>query len=93
MIPIQHFFEISSGNFSFGQKTHKGPVIGFLASVEHEIVPELIHAIDPSADLIRAARKNLPTGLAKQIRYQVGSAERLKYPPNSFDIVVFSWVL
>jgi len=55
--------------------------------------PKLIHAIDPSADLIRAARKNLPTKLAKQIHYKVGSAEGLKFPSNSFDIAVFSWVL
>jgi ubiquinone/menaquinone biosynthesis C-methylase UbiE len=53
----------------------------------------VIHAIDPSADLIRVARKNLPTRLAKQIRYRVGSTEALKYPSNSFDVVVFSWVL
>ncbi|HEX9331596.1 MAG TPA: class I SAM-dependent methyltransferase [Anaerolineales bacterium] len=55
--------------------------------------PKSIHAIDPSADLIRTARKNLPTQFAKQIRYQVGSAGELKYPSNSFDITVFSWVL
>jgi len=53
----------------------------------------VIHAIDPSVDLIRTARKNLPTKLAKKIRYKVGSAEELKYRSNSYDIVVFSWVL
>ena len=53
----------------------------------------VIHAIDPSADLIRTARKNLPTKLAKQILYKVGSAKELKFPSNSYDIVVFSWVL
>jgi ubiquinone/menaquinone biosynthesis C-methylase UbiE len=53
----------------------------------------VIHAIDPSADLIRTARKNLPTKLAKQIHYKVGSTEELKFPSNSYDIVVFSWVL
>ena len=55
--------------------------------------PKLIQAIDPSADLIRAARKILPVRKAKQVRYKVGSAGSLQYPPNSFDIVVFSWVL
>jgi len=55
--------------------------------------PKLIHAIDPSPDLIRLARKNLPSKLSKEIRYIVGSAGKLKYPSNSFDIVVFSWVL
>ena len=53
----------------------------------------VIHAIDPSADLIRTARKNLPTKLANQIHYKVGSTEELKFPSNSYDIVVFSWVL
>jgi ubiquinone/menaquinone biosynthesis C-methylase UbiE len=52
-----------------------------------------VHAIDPSADLVRAARKNLPARLTKKIRYQVGSAETLKYLSNTFDILVFSWVL
>jgi len=55
--------------------------------------PELIQAIDPSVDLIRSAQKNLPERLAKHVHYQVGSAEDLKYPSNTFDIVVFSWVL
>jgi ubiquinone/menaquinone biosynthesis C-methylase UbiE len=55
--------------------------------------PKLIHAIDPNPDLIRLARKNLPSKLSKQIRYKVGSAGKRKYPSHSFDIVVFSWVL
>ena len=55
--------------------------------------PELIQAIDPSTDLIRTARKNLPARLEKRIRYKVGSAEDLNYPSNTFDIAVFSWVL
>jgi len=55
--------------------------------------PKSIHAIDPGAALIRTARKNLPALFAKRIRYQVGSAGKLKYPSNSFDITVFSWVL
>jgi len=55
--------------------------------------PKLIHAIDPSPELIRAARKNIPSAFAKQIHYKVGSAGDLKYPSDSFDRVVFSWVL
>jgi ubiquinone/menaquinone biosynthesis C-methylase UbiE len=55
--------------------------------------PKLIQAIDPSPDLIRAARKKLPSAFSKRIHYKVGSAEELKFPSNSFDIVVFSWVL
>ncbi len=55
--------------------------------------PKLIHAIDPNADIIRTARKNLPMGFAQQIHYKVGSVSELKYPANSFDRAVFSWVL
>jgi ubiquinone/menaquinone biosynthesis C-methylase UbiE len=55
--------------------------------------PRLIHAIDPSKDLIRSARENLPPKFEKEIRYKVGSVRELKYSSNSFDIVVFSWVL
>jgi len=53
----------------------------------------LIDALDPNADLIRTARKNLPAGLGKRVQYKVGSAEKLNHPSNSFDIAVFSWVL
>jgi ubiquinone/menaquinone biosynthesis C-methylase UbiE len=55
--------------------------------------PRLIHAIDPSSDLIRLARKKLPAKSSKQIHYKVGSAGKLKYASQSFDIVIFSWVL
>lgn len=55
--------------------------------------PKLIHAIDPSPDLIRAARKKLPSAFSKWIHYKVGSAGELKFPSNSLDIAVFSWVL
>lgn len=55
--------------------------------------PELIHAIDPNPDLIHVARKNIPSTFLKQIHYKVGSAGDLKYPSDSFDRVVFSWVL
>jgi ubiquinone/menaquinone biosynthesis C-methylase UbiE len=52
-----------------------------------------VRAIDPDPKLIRAARKNLPERLAGRIRYQVGKAEKLKYSDDTFDLVVFSWVL
>ena len=55
--------------------------------------PKSIRAIDPNPDLIRAARNKLPPTLSKQIHYKVGSAGALKYRSDSFDIVVFSWVL
>jgi ubiquinone/menaquinone biosynthesis C-methylase UbiE len=55
--------------------------------------PKSIQAIDPSTDLIRAARKHLPERLTRQIRYRVASAEDLKFSSNTFDMAVFSWVL
>jgi len=53
----------------------------------------MVHASDPKTKLIRSARRNLPQRFAKRIRYVVGQAERLDYPNESFDIVVFAWAL
>jgi len=50
-------------------------------------------AIDPDRDAIRSARKALPKSYARQVRYAVGTAGRLKFPARSFDIVVFAWSL
>ena len=50
-------------------------------------------AIDPDRAAIRIARKALPRSYARQVRYAVGTASRLKFPAGSFDIVVFAWSL
>ena len=55
--------------------------------------PARIEALDPDADVIKAARKALPSAEKAHIKYHVAQAENLKYPPGSFDIAVFSWVL
>jgi len=52
-----------------------------------------VHALDPAAKLIRSARRHLPGRLAKWVRYHVGKAEQLNFPNESFDLVVFAWVL
>ena len=52
-----------------------------------------VQAIDPNAALIRTARQHLPKRLAPRVHFQVGRAGRLEYPKESFDLVVFSWVL
>lgn len=53
----------------------------------------LVHAIDPDAGLIKAARKNRPKRFAGQIRFQVGDARFLDQPDESFDLAVFAWSL
>jgi ubiquinone/menaquinone biosynthesis C-methylase UbiE len=52
-----------------------------------------VEAVDPDAAGIRAARRQLPRRLAGQVRYHVGEAEHLKFPDESFDVVVFAWAL
>ena len=52
-----------------------------------------ILAIDPDAALVRGARKALPERYRARIRYQVGSAERLRKRKDLFDIAVLSWSL
>jgi len=53
----------------------------------------IVQANDPDAGLIEKARENLPQRFAKKVSYKVGQAERLAHAGESFDIVVFSWVL
>jgi 2-polyprenyl-3-methyl-5-hydroxy-6-metoxy-1,4-benzoquinol methylase len=48
-----------------------------------------IEAIDPDRKLIAIAKKDLPARLSDRMRFKVGSA----YPKQTFDIVIFSWVL
>lgn len=55
--------------------------------------PARIEALDPDPDVIKAARKSLPKAEKARIRYHVAQAENLKYPPGTFHIAVFSWVL
>jgi ubiquinone/menaquinone biosynthesis C-methylase UbiE len=55
--------------------------------------PESIQAIDPSREMVQAARERLPQKYAEIIRYKVGSAQDLRYPGGSFGLAVFSWVL
>jgi len=55
--------------------------------------PGTIEAIDPDVQLVRLARKNLPPRYARRIAYHAGHAEKLKYPADQFDIVLFAWAL
>jgi len=52
-----------------------------------------VDAIDPDRKLIATAKQDLPARLSDRVRFRVGSALDLKYPKQTFDIAVFSWVL
>ena len=52
-----------------------------------------VTAFDTDRTLVRAARRNLPKRFAAQVKYYAGSAEKLKHPAESFDLVVFAWSL
>jgi ubiquinone/menaquinone biosynthesis C-methylase UbiE len=55
--------------------------------------PASIEAVDPEPKLIRQARRHLPPERSGQIHFHVGHAEKLRYPDNAFDAVVFAWAL
>jgi ubiquinone/menaquinone biosynthesis C-methylase UbiE len=55
--------------------------------------PRHIEAMDPDQTKVQTARKNLPEKYRKLIRYHVAHAERLRYPREQFDIVIFAWAL
>ena len=52
-----------------------------------------IEAIDPNKEMIVLARKQLPARYSDRVQFKVRTAEDLKYPPGTFDIVVFAWSL
>lgn len=52
-----------------------------------------VEALDPNKELISTARKQLPASFTNRVHYKVGNTEKLKYPDQAFEIVVFSWVL
>ncbi len=52
-----------------------------------------LEALDPDRKLIATAKKDVPARFADRIRFRVGSALDLKFPKQTFDIAVFSWVL
>lgn len=53
----------------------------------------MVTASDTNAELIRTARRTLAQRLAKRIHYEVGKAEQIDHPNESFDVVVFAWAL
>ncbi len=55
--------------------------------------PKHIEALDPDPNRIRLARKNLPARYGRRIAFHVGQAEKLRYPAEAFDTVIFAWAL
>jgi ubiquinone/menaquinone biosynthesis C-methylase UbiE len=50
-------------------------------------------AVDPDDEAIAAAREALPRRLGRKVELRVGDAVELAEPPDSFDLVFFSWSL
>lgn len=53
----------------------------------------MVYASDPDAQLIRAARRKTVQRFAKRTHYEVGKAEHIDHPSESFDAVIFAWAL
>jgi len=50
-------------------------------------------AFDPDPDYVAAARADCPQELREKVRFEVASAEEIEVPPQSVDLVFFSWSL
>ncbi len=55
--------------------------------------PRLLVAVDPDNEALTEASKSLPESLSKNVRLQVGKAEKLNFSKDSFDVVFFTWSL
>jgi ubiquinone/menaquinone biosynthesis C-methylase UbiE len=47
-------------------------------------------ALDPRAEALAKARRNLPVSLAQRVRFEIGSILDLDCAPASFDVALFS---
>lgn len=52
-----------------------------------------VSGVDPDADAVSAARKNARKSGLLNVSFKVGSAQKLPYPRNAFDVVILSWTL
>ncbi len=55
--------------------------------------PTRIDALDPDPAKVRLARRLQPPSRKRLIHFGVGQAQHLKFPPATFDTVIFSWAL
>jgi ubiquinone/menaquinone biosynthesis C-methylase UbiE len=52
-----------------------------------------VTAIDPDAELVKAAAVKALESPHQRTRYTVGDGQRLPFPDETFDIVMFGWSL
>lgn len=52
-----------------------------------------ITGVDPDQERVTRAKRLTPSVLRSKVRFQRGSAERLPFRSNRFDLVLFSWSL
>lgn len=52
-----------------------------------------VHGLDPDPDAIVAARKARRRSGVRNVRFDVGAAQRLPYADAAFDVVLLSWTL
>jgi ubiquinone/menaquinone biosynthesis C-methylase UbiE len=50
-------------------------------------------AFDPSAEDVAGARASCPSELREKVQFEVASAGEIEVPPQSVDLVFFSWSL
>jgi ubiquinone/menaquinone biosynthesis C-methylase UbiE len=50
-------------------------------------------AFDPLEEDVLTARRDCPEALQDKVRFEVARAEEIEVPPNSMDLVFFSWSL
>ena len=50
-------------------------------------------AFDPDENVVAAARAECPGDLRETVSFAVATAEQVDVPPNSVDLVFFSWSL
>lgn len=52
-----------------------------------------VHAFDPAAEDVEAARASQPDELQEKVHFEVASAAEIEIEPQSIDLVFFSWSL
>jgi ubiquinone/menaquinone biosynthesis C-methylase UbiE len=50
-------------------------------------------AFDPVAESVETARRECPAALRDKVRFEVAQAAEIEVPPQSVDLVFFSWSL